>query len=407
MKTFLIFVEKAFVVFSLLFFLGCFYSVAATSDLSSQTSQNSPVLLAIQSVIQALSLLLIIARWKSSVITAIRGKVLWLLLGLALVSFLWSNVSDFTLRRSLVLLGTSWFGLYLAARYRLKEQLHLLAWALGIAALLSVVVTLAFPSFGLMSKMHHGAWRGIFQHKNPLGRAMDLGALVFLLLAISTRTYLSYIMWAGFGLSVSLVLLSTSKTALVLLLTLLLLLPLYKALRWNYTLVLPFFITIICVSAGTSILLMDNWENILAGMGREATFTGRTVIWTAVLDKIWEHPWLGYGFAGFWGSTQEELLNNIVLRDAAHSHNGFLDLWLNLGLLGLLLFLLTLLAAYSRAVYWARFTKTAPGLWPLMFLTFLFLSNLSEISILDPSSIFWVLYVTVYFSLFEKMNENL
>lgn len=406
MKKLLLFVEKGFTIFALLFFSGSMYIVAPVEDIS----QSSPGLLVLQSGIQAFSLLLIIARWKSVFMTAIKGKLIWLLVGIALVSFLWSDVPELSLRRSLVLLGTTWFGLYLAARYTLKEQLHLLAWALGIAAVLSVVVALAFPSIGLMGKGFSGAWRGIFAHKNPLGRIMDLSALVFLLLAISTHRYRSLLMWVGFGLSVSLILLSTSKTALALLLTLLLLLPLYRALRWNYSLAVPFFITFICVSGGVAILLIGNLEKILGSMGRDLTLTGRTVLWAAVLGKIWQRPWLGYGYVAFWRGREGESADvwTATAWTPGHSHNGFLDLSLDLGLLGLLAFLLSWLTTYLRAVTWVRLTKTAEWLWTPMYLTFLVLCNLTESAILVPNAIFWVLYVAVTLSISgDNLNYKL
>lgn len=102
MKKLLLFVEKGFTIFALLFFSGSMYIVAPVEDIS----QSSPGLLVLQSGIQAFSLLLIIARWKSVFMTAIKGKLIWLLVGIALVSFLWSDVPELSLRRSLVLLST-------------------------------------------------------------------------------------------------------------------------------------------------------------------------------------------------------------------------------------------------------------------------------------------------------------
>lgn len=409
MKAFLI-LEKGFTIFALLFFSGCLYFMGSVPGNASQmSSESSPTLLGIQSGIQAFSCVLILARWKSSIITATSGKLLWLLLAVALASFLWSDVPDYTLRRSLVLVGTSWFGLYLAARYSLKEQLHLLAWAMGLAAVLSTVFALAFPSIGVMSSIHVGAWRGIFAHKNPMGRSMVLSALVFLLLAIGSCRNRSLLMWASFGLSVGLIFLSTSKTALIILIAVLLLLPLYRTMRWKYTLAVPFWIVTICVSAGVAMLLIDNLENLLGLMGRDLTFTGRTKLWSVVVDKISERPWLGYGYVAFWRGMEGEesaKISRLINWHADHSHNAFLDISLNLGLLGLLLFVLSWLSTYLRAITCLRSTKTAEWLWPPIFLTFLLLSNLTESLLLDPTSIIWVLYVALSLSLSDNCNYH-
>src|SRR5690606_2897478 len=116
-------------------------------------------------------------------------------------------------------------GLYLAVRYGARELLGLLAAALGTAAALSVAFALALPAHGIDHEVHLGAWRGVFPQKNGLGQTMALGTLAFLLLSLRAEGR-RWIAWSGAALCASLVLLSTSKTALAVLLTCLALLPL-------------------------------------------------------------------------------------------------------------------------------------------------------------------------------------
>jgi len=302
----------------------------------------------------------------------------------------------------------------LAARFSVKEQVRLLAWMLGIAMLLSLVFALVLPNYGVMGmgdihnpqdSNHQGAWRGIYIHKNPLGRLMVMSALVFLLSAISSHRY-RWVAWTGFGLSVCLILLSTSKTSLVVLLTLMSLLPFYRALRWKYTLAVPFFITVILVGGGVAILSVSNAEAILGAFGRDLTLTGRTDLWATVLDKIWERPWLGYGYAGFWQGWRGESADiwSVLNWQPPHSHNGLLDLWLDLGLLGVTAFLLSFIMVCFQAVTWVRLTKTTEELWPLVYLTFLLLVNITETSLLTNNSL-WLLYVAVSLSTHNRSNN--
>lgn len=230
---------------------------------------------------------------------------------------------------------------------------------------------------------------------------MDLSTFVFLFLAKSSCKY-RYFLWACLGLSVGLILLSTSKTSLVLLLTILVLLHLYKALRWNFSWMLPFFIAVVLVGGCVATLFISNFETIVGALGRDATLTGRTDIWQVVLEKIGERPWLGYGYSGFWigkegGAAEVWARTNW---EAPHSHNGFLDLCLDLGILGVLAFMVSFLTGYSRALTRVRLTKTEEGIWPLIYLSFMLLYNLSESGILKQNDIFWVLYVAVNISLF-------
>jgi O-antigen ligase len=235
---------------------------------------------------------------------------------------------------------------------------------------------------------------------------MSLGALVFFFLATSSRKYV-WVKWVGFCLCVSLLLLSTAKTALIVFVVTMAVIPLYKALRWNQTFALAFFIVLILVGGAMATLFLNNAETILGTFGRDTTLTGRTLLWPAVLYKIWQRPWLGYGYGGFWLGWDGESADvwRIVRWEVPHAHNGFLDVWLNIGLLGLLAFALSFLATWLQALSWARRTKTAEGLWPFAYLTFLILTNLGESTFFRLQSI-WVLYVALTLSM-QNMNENL
>ncbi len=407
-------VEKGFVVFSLVFFTGAITTLM-NGGAFPNADQSNPINKALSFKILLVVMLLIVV-WHKKVIPVVsRENFLWVLVGIAVASIFWSDVPTVTLPKIINLIRTTAFGVYFAARFNLKEQLRLLAWALGIGALLSLVFALALPSYGVMGMgsiittetiAHAGAWQGIYGHKNVLGRIMVLSAVVFLLVANNSRRY-RWVAWAGFGLSVILILLSTSKTALIILLTIIALLPFYRALRWNYTLAVPFFITVVLVGGAVAVLLVSNAEGILGVFGRDLSLTGRTDLWAIVLDKISERPWLGYGYGGFWRGWNGESADvwSVVRWEAPHSHNGFLDLWLDLGLLGLTTFALSFIALCLRAVSWLRQTKTAEGLWPLAYLTFLLLANITESSLLRQNFL-WLLYIAVTLSMHNK-SDNL
>jgi O-antigen ligase len=297
------------------------------------------------------------------------------------------------------LIGTTLFGVYLATRYSSSEILRILVWTLSIAALLSVVFAVALPSYGISSNSR-GAWRGIYPHKNALGSLMGVNAVLLLLLKPRNWRY-RWALWAGVGLSVSLVLLSTSKGALVSFLVLLTLLPLYRSLRWNYTLAIPFLITLLLIIGGLGIWLLENLDDIVVNkLGKDLTFTGRTVLWEAVIEMIQQRPLLGYGYSAFWRGWEGPSASLLNVGDWAvpNSHNGILDLWLDLGLVGVIAFMLGLLMNFVRAVRQMRLAKTAEALWPLTLLTFIVLINLVESAILKQNNIYWILYVVTVFT---------
>ena len=409
-----ILLEKGFVVFSLLFFTGAitFLLNGGTVPNASQSDSISKVLMY---GIQALTGLLIVADYKRVMQTALREKFLWIIVAIALFSTFWSDVPLSTLTNSINLVRITLFGVYFAARYSLKEQLHLLTWVLGIAAALSLAFIIVLPSYGVMGMgsissaqtiAHAGTWQGVYGHKNVLARIMLLSTIAFFLFTPSKRRH-RWLVWGCYVLSIILIVGSTSKTALIIFLTVLALLPLYRALRWNYSLAVPFFIAAILVGGGVAMLLVGTAEDILAAFGRDLTFSGRTDLWMAVLEKIGERPWLGYGYGGFWLGLNGESVDiwNAVLWQPPHSHNGFLDLWLDLGLLGLSIFAFSFIAVCLRSVAWLRQNPTSEGLWPLAYLTFLLLANLTESSLLRQN-LLWILYVSITLSTYKNC-ENL
>lgn len=394
--------EEGFVVLVLQLSAGAVIEVLAKASGAEVDILSGNVQLQLMwAVIYVITFLLILRQWKQAIHVATRDKFLILLVGFALASIFWTTDPQITLRRSVALVGTTLFGLYLATRYSLRELLRLLALSLSIGALLSVVFALALPTYGIEAyNLGISSWRGIYRHKNLLGRLMGLNAITLLLLAPGNYRN-RWILRAGVGLSVSLLLLSSSKGALVVFLVLLILWPVYRLLQWNDTLAVPVLIIVILVGGSLTTLLVDNLEFLLNSIGKDVTLTGRIPLWAAVIDKIGEQPLLGYGFNGFWLGWEGESADiwQQFTWTPPHAHNGFLDLALDLGVLGLSIFVVGFLMSFIRASRWVRSTKAAEPIWLLEYLAFIFIANQSETTILLENDIFWVLYVATVFSI--------
>ncbi len=359
--------------------------------------------------IYGVTLFLCFLHWQQLVRVATRDKLLILLLGFVLVSTLWSVLPGITLWKAIALVITSLFGAYFAMRYSLKEQLRLLAWMYGIAALFSLLFIVVLPQYGASgSFLNLGAWQGIYQQKNILGRQMLVGSIVFFLIALDSYRR-RWVAWSGFGLCVLLLLGTTSKSALVGLLAVMVLLPFYRALRWNHTIAIPLFIIVILASGSTAVWLIENFEALLEGIGKEATLTGRTPLWDVVYNQmILERPWLGYGYGAFWAggeSNTSEYIYRIFGWEPPNAHSVYLDVWLDIGLLGLLVYVFEFLLCCLRAVTYVRLTKTAEGLWPLAFLTVIFLFSPVQSIVPDPNSAYWVMYVAAALSTRVRSNQ--
>ncbi|MBW4631880.1 MAG: O-antigen ligase family protein [Iphinoe sp. HA4291-MV1] len=400
--------EKVFVVLTLFFSTTALIPLLLDTEDASVTSEDpySPILFA---GIYMVTFLLVIARWKSFVYVVQKNMWIWLLIGIALASVLWTVAPEITPRRSILLLATTVFGVYLATRYTLREQLELLAWTFALIILLSFVFAVALPFYGVMSIQeegaHAGAWRGVMRQKNTLGRIMDMSTIVFLLLCFKNsglQAKYKWVAWIGFILSAILIILSTSKTALVILLTIIVLVPLYRIWRSNYTLVVPLTITVILVVGSSATLVLDNLPTIATALGKDVTLTGRTEIWSVMLELISQKPLLGYGFNAFWIDWDHEVTAYVwrtLEWECPTAHNGWMDLFAELGISGLTVFSISYVTTCVRGVIWLRTTRTVEGLWPLLYLSFLLICNITESSLLATNSIYWIVYVSIIFSI--------
>ena len=148
---------------------------------------------------------------------------------------------------------------------------------------------------------------------------------------------------------------------------------------------------------GLVFLAVDSSPLALAYLGRNATLTRRTEIWTAVWSAISSHMLLGYGFSGFWAGVHGESAQVAARLGfvARHAHNGFLDLWLELGLAGLLLFAAGYFQAVRNGIRLLRMRHDRLASWPLLYLAFMLLYNLAEGPILRQNNLYWALYVAV------------
>ena len=80
-----------------------------------------------------------------------------------------------------------------------------------------------------------------------------------------------------------------------------------------------------------------------SALGRDATLTGRTEIWGSLLPDLMHQPFLGYGFSGFW-NVERTLAHKI-----GEAHNGYLDVCLQLGFVGLFFTIMFLLSCVGKA----------------------------------------------------------
>ena len=376
------------------------------TDLSSlDLSINAKISLLIYFV----TFVLLAIRWKRTLGTISSNKFLWILIGIICFSYFWSINPSQTLRFAVYAIGTTAFGLYLATRYTLLEQLELLAWTYGLLLILSILFAIGLPKYGLMSGVHEGAFRGVFTHKNQFGAFMAPGGVVFLLNAFQGKKY-TWIYWCLLVLTCATMVLSQSTTALGTFAVMLILCIIYRIFRWRYEVMVSAVLAVTMLGLAGLIYIAGyvGSDSLLDLVGKDVTLSGRTDIWAYVWDQIQLRPWFGYGLAAFWnGFDGPSGYIQLAMRIAViYAHNGFLDIWLSLGLVGLTVFVIGFFTTTIQSLTLLRKTNTPEGFWPLLFLTYILLSNLTEGTISNMNSSFWALYTAVSYSLVIAKNNR-
>jgi exopolysaccharide production protein ExoQ len=124
--------------------------------------------------------------------------------------------------------------------------------------------------------------------------------------------------------------------------------------------------------------------------GRDATLTGRTDLWTDLLRIAAERPLLGVGYGAFWiGNTHN--LWDVHLWKPTQGHNGYLDVYLELGGVGVALLVCLIIASF-RAVMALMVTNVEQGMLHLIWLSIIVCHNLTESSYLRGSVDMWFLF---------------
>jgi O-antigen ligase len=323
----------------------------------------------------------------------------WILVSIALISTGWSQVPEETFKHSVLLFVTTVFGMYFGTRFEPGEQLRVLAVVLGISIVLSFMLALVLPAYGVQQWEYVGAWRGIYPHKNALAHTMALAAVVYLM-QLRLRGMRIGAMLGLIGAAV-LILMSQSVTGLLVFGLIVIFLKGSFLLRWEKSRLL--MATIVAIPAALFVVrrLLENWTTYMQMLGRTSTLSGRVYLWVLAGIMGIRHPWLGYGYNGFWLGPRGPSAHiwRALNWPAMNGHNGFLDLWLSLGLLGLSIFLVLFGIVFWRALKLARSFESPLALWPLAYLLFLFVYNLDESNLFQHNNLFWVLFIAVCASL--------
>lgn len=356
-------------------------------------------------------------------------KALIAFLGFAALSTAWSAYPSASLLTLTGTLLTTIVGVYLALVLTWTELVRVLAaalkWVLALSLLFELWVALIvrapvlplFVDFGdekppllaMWSRnllFEGGRIQGILGNSNLLAVIALLGIIVFGLQLAAGSVRRSWgIGWLAlavliFGLTrSSTMILAAVAAAVVLGAVLLIRRSATPRARTGVYLGLAAIATV-------GILFVTVFSNLfLALFGKSSDLTGRIGIWNDVIDLAQQRPWFGWGYSSPWIGWVEPF-DGLVVRNGVeqlHAHNAWLDVWLQLGIVGLVLFAAVIVSMLWRCWFAAvdrpRFDLrddrpyTLLSLLPILIAVVLVVQSVAESRILIESG--WVLVVAL------------
>ncbi|MBC8185140.1 O-antigen ligase family protein [candidate division KSB1 bacterium] len=321
-----------------------------------------------------------------------------------LISITWSDFSFVSFKRwfrifSVALICIS-FLLHVRSDYNIIKYIKLILYPYVI---LSLFVVLFIP--GATDPMFD-TWRGFASTKNHLGQ-MSLISILLCFIILNVKCSHKEKIFTYFILMISLILLvgSTSTTSILALLvflslsSLLFIDSIFKPLGIgnSFTVILIsgmllIFITIMVV-APQLISVIPN------AFGKDMTFTGRIDLWDYMFREINKHLLFGAGYQSFWVMENIDL---IILYEEfvwlpLQSHNGYIDIINEVGLIGFFLFVLMLVFYFINLI---KLKETY--LWHLLIIVILII-NFQESNLFRPGIFAGTIFIFSYLTLYAKL----
>lgn len=323
-----------------------------------------------------------------------RNPFFWCLLLLCLISSFRSVNPALSLRAGIFLLGLHIFALYFSARYSWTD--------------LAFAVVISMTAIGIINSFYYDGspLRGIAGTKNNFGNFMALNTAMLWLLLNGRGTQYKLIYVIILGITILLLLASQSIAALFTAIILVGTISTLKYLKdsqskgYKKSILLTLISSTFVVSTG--LIVLKNIEIILASTGRDLTFTGRVPLWGVLWQAVRQKFFLGYGIYGFWPTRTQEFWVSPSVGfvqslgwNPPHAHLGFLDVWIELGLVGLLLLIGCLCVGLVQSIKYFLSCNHIASLIPFTLIVYAILTNLSESRMLQPTTSWILLTLTL------------
>ena len=370
------------------------------------------------SILWGLVAILIISRFKKSnqwnefARLWKKEKILLIFLSFSFLSIFWSiSFADSSYRFS-ILLFSSLAGSYIGFRYGIRRLVDILFWFAAVIIILSLAFRFVLPDMSIhYGHPYFGAWHGIYWHRNSLGAMSAFFSTLFLLHGFTnfrqdSKIFLLDILFYIFSLALVYFAKSAAGYMIVVALHILVIaIAIWLSLRSR--LITTHYYILAVSSAISAFAVITNLDFVFGLFNREASLTGRVPMWEILIEKVFlRSPWIGYGYGAIWANETFRLgIKKTAKWSIFISDNGFIDILLHIGLIGLTLFLCVWGLAWIRSFQYGFKRGRLLDFFPLIFMTFTLLGNVSFSFFLEVESFVWMIIIALLFAISRKQPE--
>lgn len=143
---------------------------------------------------------------------------------------------------------------------------------------------------------------------------------------------------------------------------------------------------------------------IISALSANSELTYRLALWRRVWDLIAVHPLEGWGWVATWQSEVQPFPAFVIAgqREPTSALNAYLDVWFQLGLVGLFIFLVLIVLTFTRSWLLAGRENSVVYTWPALMLVALTVTALAESSILVEYG--WLIFVVCSVKAARKLS---
>ncbi len=302
-----------------------------------------------------------------------------LILMLCAVSAIWSDYQFPTIRRSVTLSSCVFFGAYCYLQFGLKGTVELMARATLVVAVLSIIAFYLVPSMGHESaEGYENAMRGVFSQKNSMGEAMLLASSWYIYQLCDNPKSVARPILSLLLLYFCLIKANSATSLMISIIVLALGAIFWSEANWRRRMLVIYLLAVGFILA-CAFAFLDTAQ-LLAALNRDPSFTGRIPLWGFSLQAAMDRPWVGYGYSGFWNEDSPIVQTIWAAIDwkAPSAHNGYIDILLQIGFLGMALYVWVWGSIIGNALiaWWQRSLPEAR--WILLFMLINLLLNMDE-----------------------------